>query len=157
MIEADDHGTEVVRGEWRGGFAGAGTVGAGGVACPVAAPAAIGGSGTGANPSSLLVSAAAGCYLLTLAAILEQRGLDVVRIALESEGRYRGSAPPQLVEIVHRPDVVVRRAADARLGAVRRCFELARTSCTATRTMPGVSFVVEGTSRQEHEPSQATT
>ncbi|MEA2897875.1 MAG: lipoyl-dependent peroxiredoxin [Bradyrhizobium sp.] len=136
--------SEIVRGDWRGGFAGVGQVEFGDFSCPVSAPSAIGGSGKGASPSSLLVVAASGCFMLTLVGLLEQRGVRAVGIAIDSEGIYRGAAPPELHAIVHRPTVSVGRADASRLGLVRECFDLAKQFCAATRAMPNIEVTVEG-------------
>jgi peroxiredoxin-like protein len=143
--------SEVVRGEWRGDFSGRGRVESGDFACGIAAPAAIGGSGDGVSPSSLLVAAASGCFLLTLAGVLHRRRLKVASITLETEGVYSGTAPPELRAVIHRPRVVVAREHAARLGAVTACFEVAKVSCLATRAMPGVAFSIDGATAVEEQ------
>jgi peroxiredoxin-like protein len=149
MNEIVDARREVVRGDWSGGFAGTGRIEAGALSCAISAPAAVGGSGAGENPSALLVSAASGCFLLTLAGLLEQHGVHPVGISIETEGVYGGTAPPELRAVVHRPRVRVDAAGVAQLALVRQCFELAKEACMATRAMPQVAFSVEGATSVE--------
>lgn len=149
MNEIGDARRELVRGDWRGGFAGAGRIETGTLSCAISAPAAVGGSGAGENPSSLLVSAASGCFLLALAGLLEQHGVHPVGISIETEGVYNGTVPPELQSIVHRPRVRVDAAGVSQLALVRQCFELAKEACMATRAMPQVAFSVEGATAVE--------
>jgi peroxiredoxin-like protein len=148
--------SEFVRGDWQGGFSGVGKIESGDFLCSVSAPSAIGGSGEGVSPSSLLVAAASGCFLLTLVGLLEQRGIRVVGISFETEGVFRGSAPPELCAVIHRPTVVVERSHASRLTTVHQCFGLAKVSCMAARAMPSVTFTVEGSTMIEGQMAETS-
>ena len=137
-------GTDVISGNWEGAFNGVGSLESKGFSCKVGAPAAFGGSGQGANPSSLLLAAANGCFLLTLAGVLQKQGVRTVHISLETRGAYRGFAPPELGAITHQVKVVVDAQSAARIPELGGCFEAAKAACTATRAMPNVRFRVEG-------------
>lgn len=133
-----------VRGEWRGDYSGSGVIDMGNMSCPIGAPAAAGGSGDGVSPSMMLVGAASGCFLVTLAATLRAHRIGVASIKLETEAIFRGSMPPELHAIIHRPSVIVPNSQATRLAAVHRCFDLAKAGCVATKAMGSVSFRVEG-------------
>lgn len=48
-------------------------------------PADLDGPGKGTNPDELLLSSAAGCYIMTLAAMLERSSIQLEKIQLSSE------------------------------------------------------------------------
>lgn len=100
--------TEIFRfaleGHWHGGRLGSGKVTAGALSSSVSIPAEMGGPGIGTNPDELLLAAAANCYLITLASILENRKLPVRSLSLRSEGTVeRDGGRLTYKRIVHRP------------------------------------------------------
>lgn len=70
---------------WTDGFKGAGTVEGHGFNVKIGIPASMGGSGEGANPKELFVSALASCYLSTLAAISDNKKLPVKSLNVVTE------------------------------------------------------------------------
>ncbi len=157
VAEGDKVRTEVVRGDWSGGFNGKGHVKMGDVSHVVSAARGRSGPDGGTSPSSLLVAAASGCFVLTLATVLEQRRLDVKVISIESEGLFEGSAPPELVAIVHRPTVSLVTGSMSEVAEVRKCFTAAKTMCLATRAMPTVNVSVEGATEVIRPRAETTT
>lgn len=149
MTLTDETRTETVHATWEGGLAGVGSIQLNGLCCTVSAPTGIGGSGTGESPSSLLVAGASGCFLLTLAGLLEQHGVHVMRISIETDGVYGRAVPPDLCAIIHRPRVVVHHRDVGRVGVVRECFQTAKKTCVAARAMGGVDITVDGTTYVE--------
>jgi peroxiredoxin-like protein len=135
--------SEVVRGDWRSGLSGLGVMDLGRHSCVISAPVEIGG-GIGESPSTLLLAGASGCFLLTLVGLLERRGISMLRISIESQCVYSGGAPPDLHMIVHRPTVYIDEHHMSRLAAIRRCFDLAKDACVASRALAGVVIAVEG-------------
>lgn len=110
----------------------------------VDAPSQFGGPGQGINPEELLVSSAATCYGLTLAALLERARLVPKRLEIEAEGivlRERGLVFQQMVM---RPSIVLEGAdADRCDEAARLCTE-AEEKCFIARTLrPTVPYVLE--------------
>jgi long-chain acyl-CoA synthetase len=138
-------GTATVSGHWTGGFSGTGRIEIAGHYLPLGVPALMGGSGAGVSPSSVLVAAAAGCYLLTLVASFERAGLAVERVAIESEGDFSGLSPPVLRALLHRPHVVLAPEAARGASDVESHFDVARRYCPTARAMPGVHVRVVGT------------
>jgi peroxiredoxin-like protein len=93
-----------LRGEWAGGRLGHGTIATGGLTAQVSIPGEMGGPGVGTNPDELLLAAAANCYLITLASILDNRKLPVRSLTLQSEGTVeRDGGRLTYRAIVHRP------------------------------------------------------
>ncbi len=117
--------TFLLKADWNGGRNSAGYIEAGQLRTAISIPAEMGGPGVGTNPDEMLLGAAATCYLITLAAMMERAGLPVASLALESEGivdvtnnifAYR--------RIIHRP----------RVQLVRRCDRIGdRTGSAAGR------------------------
>lgn len=99
----------------------------------------MGGPGVGTNPDEMLLGAAATCYLITLAAMMERASLPVASLALESEGivdvtnnifTYR--------RIVHRPQVqLAADATESQIEQALRLAEQAETSCMISRAVAG--------------------
>ena len=131
--------TFLLKADWNGGRNSDGRIEAGQLRTAISIPAEMGGPGVGTNPDEMLLGAAATCYLITLAAMMERASLPVVSLALESEGivdvtnnifTYR--------RIVHRP--WVRLAADASASQIEQALRLAEqaeTSCMISRAVAG--------------------
>lgn len=134
---------ETVHSRWQHGFAGAGEVEVGDGTIAIAAPASVGGSGRGTQPSALLVAAANACYLLTLAAVLELHGVPATHIELTTEAVFRGSQPPELYAMVHRPTVTLGRPMTSDVDTIGIHANNAKDACVATRAMPNVIFDVD--------------
>jgi peroxiredoxin-like protein len=75
-------------------------------------PTNLGGPGIGTNPEELLLSAAYGCYLITLAILLTNRKIPFTRIELESEGFVINDKGLQYDRIEHRPTIYVDQPVD---------------------------------------------
>lgn len=67
---------------WEGGFKGQGLIRGDGFEITTAIPAALGGSGVGADPKQLYVAAATACFTATLRAITESKKVPVETIAV---------------------------------------------------------------------------
>ncbi|MFS8215122.1 OsmC family protein [Paenibacillus polymyxa] len=131
--------TFLLKADWNGGRNSDGRIEAGQLRTAISIPAEMGGPGVGTNPDEMLLGAAATCYLITLAAMMERASLPVASLALESEGivdvtnnifTYR--------RIVHRPQVQL--AADATESQIEQAFRLAEqaeTSCMISRAVAG--------------------
>lgn len=70
---------------WNGGRNSDGTIEAGQLKTQISIPKEMGGPGVGTNPDEMLLGAAATCYLITLAAMLERAGLTTLELTLTSE------------------------------------------------------------------------
>ncbi|MDN4083870.1 OsmC family protein [Paenibacillus polymyxa] len=129
----------LLKADWNGGRNSDGRIEAGQLRTAISIPAEMGGPGVGTNPDEMLLGAAATCYLITLAAMMERASLPVVSLALESEGivdvtnnifTYR--------RIVHRPRVLLSvDAAESQIEQALRLAEQAETSCMISRAVAG--------------------
>ncbi|ADO56240.1 MULTISPECIES: OsmC family protein [Paenibacillus] len=131
--------TFLLKADWNGGRNSDGRIEAGQLRTAISIPAEMGGPGVGTNPDEMLLGAAATCYLITLAAMMERASLPVVSLALESEGivdvtnnifTYR--------RIVHRPRVLLSvDATESQIEQALRLAEQAETSCMISRAVAG--------------------
>lgn len=132
--------------QWPGGRNAVGSMESGTLRSQISIATGMGGPGAGTNPDELLLSAAATCYLMTLAAMIERAGVAVQGIALKSEitidvtnGIFR------VKKIIHHPQVVL--AADAGTAARARVADLqqqAGARCMLSRALQGnVEIAVE--------------
>ncbi|GGJ12378.1 hypothetical protein GCM10010885_22190 [Alicyclobacillus cellulosilyticus] len=104
--------TYTVRGAWTGDKFSVGRITSEGLTAQFSIPNDLGGPGVGTNPEELLLSAAAGCYLITLSAILSNRRIPFARIDLESVGYVENDRGLRFDRIEHRPTIVLDRPYD---------------------------------------------
>ncbi|MCC3378312.1 OsmC family protein [Paenibacillus farraposensis] len=131
--------TFLLKADWNGGRNSDGRIEAGQLRTAISIPAEMGGPGVGTNPDEMLLGAAATCYLITLAAMMERASLPVASLALESEGivdvtnnifTYR--------QIVHRPRVqLAAGASEPQIEQALRLTQQAETSCMISRAVAG--------------------
>lgn len=125
--------------EWPGGRNSVGTIHCGHLDTAVSIATGMGGPGVGTNPDEMLLGAAATCYLMTLAAMIERARLAVANMAFESDitvtvddGAYRCK------RIVHRPSITL--AADANdddMARLARLVDLAERHCMVSNALRG--------------------
>jgi peroxiredoxin-like protein len=96
-----------VDGRWSGGRLGRGKLTGDSLSTELSIPVNLGGPGIGTNPEELLLGAAAGCYLITLATLFANREVPVVRIDLESRGFVERDRGLRFDRIEHHPTIVV--------------------------------------------------
>lgn len=134
------------RAAWPGGRNGVGTIHCGHLDAEVSIATGMGGPGVGTNPDEMLLGAAATCYLMTLAAMIERAKLAIADMALESDitvavdnGAYR------CTRIVHRPSITLAAGADASdMAKLERLVELADRHCMVSNALRGnVELCVE--------------
>ncbi|KIV57620.1 hypothetical protein AM501_26050 [Aneurinibacillus migulanus] len=132
--------------QWKGGLFGEGQISVGNLVSAVSVPPEMNGPGIGTNPDEMLVGAAATCYLITLAAVLENRGIIPVDITLESEGivTVEGNKP-RFDKIIHRPAIVLENdATEEQLHTVAVLAERAEKACMISKAIHGnVKVTVE--------------
>ncbi len=133
---------------WEGGRNDTGTIESGNLKTQISIPPEMNGPGIGTNPDEMLLGAAATCYIITLAAMMERSKLEKERITLHSEGIVDVTDGVfTYKKIIHRPKVVLKQEAnesDHRLA--RKLAEKAETSCMISRALKGnveISLEVE--------------
>ncbi|MFL6561199.1 MAG: OsmC family protein, partial [Bacillus sp. (in: firmicutes)] len=129
---------------WPGLRNDSGEIEAGNLKTKVSIPPEMDGPGIGTNPDEMLLGAAATCYIITLAAMLERSKLQKEVLTMESEGIVDVTKGVfTYKKIIHRPFIVLTA------GAVEKDIELARklarkaeTSCMISRAIQG-NVVIE--------------
>src|SRR5699024_6891094 len=98
--------------DWPGGRNSEGCIDAGHLQTKISIPQEMDGPGVGTNPDEMLLGAAATCYIITLAAMIERANLPLHKMAHESEGivdvthgifTYK--------KIIHQPTVTLKSSA----------------------------------------------
>lgn len=70
-------------------------------------PTELGGPGVGTNPEELLLAAASGCYIITLASMLTNRKIPFTGIELSSEIIVENDKGLRVESITHRPVITI--------------------------------------------------
>ena len=134
---------------WPGLRNGIGDLEAGGLQAKISIPPEMDGPGIGTNPDEMLLGAAATCYIITLAAMLERSGIEKVALIMESEGIVDvTNGVFTYKKIIHRPVLTLpSTTSDADLRKAKRLAEKAETSCMISRALKGnVDIELEYTS-----------
>lgn len=124
---------------WPGGRNSVGSIEAGNLRTKVSIPPEMDGPGEGTNPDEMLLGAAATCYIITLAAMIERADLPLLEMDLESEGVVdvtKGVITYQ--KIIHRPRVLLQETASAAAHQkLEKLIEKAEQSCMISRALKG--------------------
>ncbi|MEC0370472.1 OsmC family protein [Paenibacillus chibensis] len=129
----------ILKAEWDGGRNSEGRIEAGQLKTAISIPKEMGGPGIGTNPDEMLLGAAATCYLITLAAMMERGGLPVEKLSLESEGIVDVTNNIfTYVSITHKPHIILKPdASEQDINHARRLAEKAEGSCMISRAIAG--------------------
>lgn len=130
---------------WNGGRLGEGEISTGNLHTKISIPTELGGPGIGSNPEDMLVGAAATCYLITLAAVLENRKLSISRLALTSEGIVNTESGQRFEKIIHRPHIVLAAgSSEVDIETARKATDRAEKACMISKALHGnVEVTVE--------------
>ena len=93
----------------------------------------------GTNPDEMLLGAAATCYIITLAAMIERADLPLDHMSLESEGVVDVTKGVfTYKKIIHRPTVSLQASAtDEQRRKLSKLVEKAEKSCMISRAIKG--------------------
>lgn len=129
----------LLKAEWDGGRNSEGRIEAGQLKTAISIPKEMGGPGIGTNPDEMLLGAAATCYLITLAAVMERGGLPVDKLSLESEGIVDVTNNIfTYVSITHKPHVLLKaEASEKDIEHARQLALKAESSCMISRAVAG--------------------
>jgi putative redox protein len=125
-----------VSARWTGGLRA--EVDAGGFAVVADEPASVGGTGTGPQPTELLLASIASCFTVALAYSAQKRGVELADLTVDVTGRYDGPRFDAFRITIH--------AASPQGAEMDRLVEAAKRVCYVTRTLaspPEIDFVVE--------------
>lgn len=128
-----------LKADWPGLRNGVGEIHAGNLNTQISIPPEMDGPGVGTNPDEMLLGAAATCYIITLAAMMERNGLDKESLTMESEGIVDvTNGVFTYKKIIHQPRIVlVAGATDRDRKLAQRLAEKAETSCMISRAIQG--------------------
>ncbi|MCY7858949.1 OsmC family protein [Bacillus sonorensis] len=125
--------------DWPGKRNDVGRIESGNLKTEISIPKEMDGPGAGSNPDEMLLGAAATCYIITLAAMMERSGLEKEGLTMESEAVVDVTGGVFTYEkIIHRP--VIRLTKDASEKDVELAGKLAQkaeTSCMISRAVQG--------------------
>lgn len=116
-----------------------GTIEAGNLKTEVSIPPEMDGPGAGTNPDEMLLGAAATCYIITLAAMLERARIPKENLTMNSIGIVDvTNGVFTYKKIIHKPHIVLANSVTEKGEAlVRKLAEKAETSCMISRALKG--------------------
>ncbi|PLR94109.1 OsmC family protein [Bacillus sp. T33-2] len=116
-----------------------GDISVGNLITKVSIPPEMDGPGIGTNPDEMLLGAAATCYIITLAAMMERSHLEKEALTMESEGIVDvTNAIITYKKIIHRPFILLKKdATDLDIQLAQRLAEKAEKSCMISRAIQG--------------------
>ncbi|WP_309088512.1 OsmC family protein [Domibacillus sp.] len=125
--------------DWPGGRNDSGTIQSGHLKTKVSIPSEMDGPGIGTNPDEMLLGAAATCYIITLAAMMERSRLEKSSLTMTSEGVVDVTNGVITYErIIHKPQIVLPvDATEADVQKAHRLAEKAESSCMISRAVKG--------------------
>lgn len=124
---------------WNGGRNSDGNIEAGQLKTQISIPKEMGGPGIGTNPDEMLLGAAATCYLITLAAMLERSGIITSSLTLTSEATVDVTNNIFTYEAIqHAPIITLAKdASQEDIDKVIRLAHKAEGSCMISRALAG--------------------
>ncbi|WP_099159337.1 OsmC family protein [Virgibacillus ndiopensis] len=137
-----------LKADWPGGRNSEGYIEAGNLQTKISIPPEMDGPGVGTNPDEMLLGAAATCYIITLAAMIERAGLPLQEMSHESEGIVDvTNGVFTYKKIIHKPTVVLKsEATNEEYSSLEKLVKKAETSCMISRAIQGnVEIELEAT------------
>ncbi len=124
---------------WPGGRNQIGTIKADRLQTKISIPPEMNGPGIGTNPDEMLLGAAATCYIITLAAMLERSQIHPEKLELHSEGIVEvTNGVFTYKEIIHRPYVHLdENLSDDQINKVHLLVQKAEKNCMISRALSG--------------------
>lgn len=116
-----------------------GEIESGNLKTQISIPPEMDGPGVGTNPDEMLLGAAATCYIITLAAMMERSNLDKESLTMKSEGIVEvEKGVITYKKIIHRPHVILKADASSKdFELAHRLAEKAESSCMISRAIKG--------------------
>lgn len=128
-----------LRTSWPGLRNDVGEIETGNLKTKVSIPPEMDGPGVGTNPDEMLLGAAATCYIITLAAMMERSKLPKENLTMESVGIVdvtRGVITYK--KIIHRPMIELKQdATEKEIELAHKLAKKAETSCMISRAIQG--------------------
>lgn len=105
----------------------------------VSIPIEMDGPGIGTNPDEMLLGAAATCYIITLAAMLERNGIEKENLTMNSVGVVEvTNGVITYKKIIHKPEIILPEdTTEKKRSIAQRLIMKAETSCMISRALKG--------------------
>lgn len=104
----------------------------------ISIPPEMDGPGAGTNPDEMLLGAAATCYIITLAAMLERSNINKLNLRMTSEGQVEvEKGVITYKRILHRPVLTLDRPTVKEYALAEKLMYKAEQSCMITRALNG--------------------
>lgn len=127
-----------VQGNWQGDRNGSGSITTNGMNIEVSAPKELDGPGIGANPEELLTSSANNCYMITLAAMLSNRKIELDHLEVVSEAQVdRIDGKLNFKQIIHKPVIYMKANSDVSSEKLIELAVRAEKACFISKTLKG--------------------
>lgn len=128
-----------LKADWPGLRNDIGTIDAGNLKTEISIPPEMDGPGIGTNPDEMLLGAAATCYIITLAAMMERSKLEKVALTMESIGVVDvTNGVITYKKIIHKPQIVLKQdATEKDEELAHKLAKKAETSCMISRAIKG--------------------
>ncbi|WP_077302132.1 OsmC family protein [Virgibacillus pantothenticus] len=128
-----------LKASWPGGRNSSGYIEAENLKTKISIPPEMDGPGIGTNPDEMLLGAAATCYIITLAAMIERAKLPLENMGLDSEGIVDVTGGVfTYKKIIHRPQVTLKEeATEEQKSQLKKLVEKAEKSCMISRAIQG--------------------
>ncbi|RNC98108.1 SACOL1771 family peroxiredoxin [Lysinibacillus halotolerans] len=136
MSNAVEHVFKLQTG-WDGGRNDTGEIACENLKTTISIPKEMDGPGIGTNPDELLLSAAAGCYMISLAAILERSDIKA-RLSLQSDGVVQVENNIFTYKrIIHHIEIFLHEANESNVRLANRLAMKAEENCMISRALRG--------------------
>ncbi|WP_394218088.1 OsmC family protein [Halobacillus trueperi] len=128
-----------LKADWPGGRNEVGYIESEKLKTKISIPKEMDGPDVGTNPDEMLLGAAATCYIISLAAMIERAELPLEEMDMQSEGIVDVTDGVFTYQkIIHRPRVVLRAQAENKdLSKLNRLIEKAEKSCMISKAIQG--------------------
>lgn len=133
-----------LKADWPGLRNDIGTIDAGNLKTEVSIPPEMDGPGIGTNPDEMLLGAAATCYIITLAAMMERSKLEKLALTMESVGVVDvTNGVITYKKIIHKPHILLNLdATEKDIALAHKLAGKAEASCMISRAIKG-NVVIE--------------
>jgi len=128
-----------LKASWPGGRNSEGMIEAKNLKTKISIPKEMDGPEIGTNPDEMLLGAAATCYIITLAAMIERAKLPLKEMSLESIGIVDVTEGTfTYKKIIHQPTVALKEEAnDKEYKLLEKLIQRAEASCMISRALKG--------------------
>ncbi|WP_431802922.1 OsmC family protein [Halobacillus andaensis] len=128
-----------LKADWPGGRNEVGYIEADQLKTKISIPKEMDGPHIGTNPDEMLLGAAATCYIISLAAMIERARLPLAHMEMDSEGIVDVTNGVFTYEkIIHKPKVFLTKDAEQKhLKRLEQLVEQAESSCMISKAIAG--------------------